>query len=247
MKGGLLLALRYDGVRHTRDIDFSTEDSFASSRLDNFREVLVDQLVVACDRLDYGVDCRVQGVSVSPRSQEASFQTVTARIGYARTGSREHRRLLHGQGPHVVILDYSFNERIHVVEELPLGEHLAICAYSRNDLIAEKLRALLQQVTRDRKRRQDAFDLHWLLTRTRVGDDDRKAILDSLVDKAQSRYVMCGPRSILDPEVERRSHADYAQLAQEIDGLLPEFESVFALVRKFYQSLPWRTLVSRLE
>ncbi|MEJ2622018.1 MAG: nucleotidyl transferase AbiEii/AbiGii toxin family protein, partial [Candidatus Thiodiazotropha sp.] len=36
-------------------------------------------------------------------------------------------------------------------------------AYSLTDLIAEKLRSVLQQIKRERQRRQDIFDLFLLL------------------------------------------------------------------------------------
>jgi hypothetical protein len=38
-----------------------------------------------------------------------------------------------------------------------------------------------------------------------------------------------------DREVERRSRAEYPQLASEIRRVLPEFEEVYVVVRRYYE------------
>lgn len=43
-----------------------------------------------------------------------------------------------------------------------------------------------------------------------------------------------------DVEIKNRSSAEYATLANEIEGELPPFEEVYAAVRDYYESLPWK-------
>ncbi|QHG88142.1 nucleotidyl transferase AbiEii/AbiGii toxin family protein [Xanthomonas sp. NCPPB 1638] len=47
MKGGLLLAIRYDSSRYTRDLDFSTRDSYTAESAHAILEELAECLVSA--------------------------------------------------------------------------------------------------------------------------------------------------------------------------------------------------------
>jgi predicted nucleotidyltransferase component of viral defense system len=137
-----------------------------------------------------------------------------------------------------VQIDLSLNERILEVENLELGEQETIRTYALNDLIAEKFRSLLQQVSRNRFRRQDVYDLNLLLTSERVRMEPA-AILKSLREKANSRGIDVGPESLENPEVKRRAKEEYHTLVDEIEGVLPDFEVSYASLVLFYKSLPW--------
>jgi hypothetical protein len=41
------------------------------------------------------------------------------------------------------------------------------------------------------------------------------------------------------PEIIRRSRAEYKNLASEIEGELPDLDTVYGVVEAFYRSLPW--------
>ncbi|MHB8910883.1 MAG: hypothetical protein ACYDAA_18565 [Syntrophales bacterium] len=45
--------------------------------------------------------------------------------------------------------------------------------------------------------------------------------------------------SLADAEIKKRSNAEYATLADEIEGALPPFEEVYDAVRAYYEDLPW--------
>ena len=126
------------------------------------------------------------------------------------------------------------------LEVLELGNNLLLPAYSIHDLAAEKIRALIQQVTRYRTRRQDAFDLYGLLRRGHLQEtQDREVVLASLIEKAASRGLRISRQTIDSPEIRNRSAREYGELQAEISGELPEFEDVFDVVQSFYRSLPW--------
>ena len=168
-------------------------------------------------------------------------------MGYAYKGTNSHKRLVRSQSPDAVQIDYSFNEPIHSIDRILVEEGCEIRAYSAVDMIAEKLRALLQQEVRNRARRQDAFDIFHLLDTIRQGDDNddfatKAKVLPALLKKAKARNLYIDQSSMADENIIRRSRQEYSTLAAEIEGDLPAFDEVYSRVREFYESLPWDTL-----
>ncbi len=126
------------------------------------------------------------------------------------------------------------------IEKLKLGNDDSIRAYALTDLIAEKLRSLLQQPLRNRNRRQDVFDLHLLLTLyPNLDKSEKQQIHESVVQKSESRDMIININSFDNPEIKERAQADYQSLADEVEGELPDFNNIFELVLKFYKSLTW--------
>lgn len=117
---------------------------------------------------------------------------------------------------------------------------MAVRAFTIHELIAEKFRALLQQITRKHKRnrRQDVYDIAFLIGEHDFNGADRTAILTTLIEKCRSRGIDAKQESMDDPEIKQRAQADWETLALEI-GVLPPFEERFALMRDLYVSLPW--------
>ena len=225
MKGGILLALGYESTRYTKDIDFSTAKTLKEFELETFIQELQSALVDAVESLDYGLDCRVQSYKQKPPKSDATFPTIEISVGYAYKHDRNaHRRLLNKNSSNIVEIDYSLNEPSREVE-----------------LVAEKYRAILQQVVRNRRRRQDVYDLNFLLSHyPQARDAATKAkILDSLVEKSNSRGLTVRKESLADPEVIRLSREEYELLASEIEEPLPDFNRLYTAIRDYYESLPW--------
>jgi len=240
MKGGILLAIRYESSRYTRDIDFSTAQRFADFNEQKFRLNFEGRLAVAIEALDYGVDCRLQSYAVKPSRSDATFQTLQMTVGYAEKGTKKHAHLLAKKCPDVVDVDYSFNEQTESIDQLRFPDGTVIRAYSFVDLVAEKMRALLQQEVRNRVRRQDAYDLYRILKREHITDEALKGfILNALKSKAVSRNLSVQQGSMAKREIIERSKKEYPQLADEIIEDLPPFEEVYGFVQSFYESLPW--------
>lgn len=243
MKGGILLAVRYQSGRFTRDIDFSTSLKIGEITPEEIQRRLDASLKLTVEALDYDLDCRVQSCKVNPPNRPtASFPSINLKIGYAGKGTPKHRKLMLLQSPSVISIDYSLNEAISNTEQVLIGVDQSINAYPFAELVAEKFRALLQQVGRNRYRRQDVYDLV-LLSRRPRGEGMDAAILDSLLMKSRARGIEPSRDSLNEEEVKRRAGADYAMLADEIEGELPDFELAYAELLSFYRGLPWEQRV----
>jgi predicted nucleotidyltransferase component of viral defense system len=243
LKGGILLAIRYKSHRYTTDIDFSTEKKLGGDITEEgVRKSLDKSLSQMVETLNYDLDCRVQSSKLQPKNRDSSFPSIKMTIGYAYKGTAAHKRLMSLQSPKTISIDYSLNESIPNCETLKLDIEDGVLAYSLTDLIAEKYRSLLQQVSRNRSRRQDVYDLHILI---KTLDDDidgseKSKILDCLIKKSRARNIDPRIESIDDPELKCRAKKDYPTLADEIEGDLPDFEEIFEVVSNFYKSLPWK-------
>lgn len=241
MKGGMLMALRYDSSRFTKDADFSTREKYAKGDEAALLAELDAQLILANDQLPYDVLCRRQKAEMRPARPGADFPTLGLSIGYARRSKpRELQRLLAGQEPRVVEIDYSYNEAVLDVEVLRLTDGDCLKAYSQVNLMAEKYRSLLQQPTRKRNRRQDVYDLALLLQgRNPLSVAEQSRLLQFLMSSARARNIEPNTHSLRDPQVRAMSSDGYDTLASEVAGDLQPFEAAYQTVQDFYECLPW--------
>ncbi len=241
MKGGMLMALRYDSSRFTKDADFSTRDKYAKGDEAALLAELDAQLTLANEQLPYDVLCRRQKAEMRPARPDANFPTLSLSIGYApRSKPRELQRLLAGQEPRVVEIDYSYNEAVLDVEVLHLTDGETLNAYSQINLMAEKYRSLLQQPSRRRNRRQDIYDLALLLHGSNpLNGAEQSRLLQFLISSARARNIDPHVHSLRDPQVRAMSSEGYDTLEPEIEGDLPPFEEAYQVVQAFYEGLPW--------
>ncbi|WP_100637093.1 nucleotidyl transferase AbiEii/AbiGii toxin family protein [Marinomonas sp. ef1] len=249
MKGGMLLGLRYKSGRFTKDIDFSTQKKFQDFDIETFQAELHTSLQDAIDELNYGIDCRIQKIKSQPRIKEGeedqrTTPSLVITIGYASKGSKEHKRLLDLQSPKTVKIDYSFNEYIPHPEELKI-EGSEFSVYGIIDLISEKIRSVLQQIERKRSRRQDIYDLNFLINEIDdFSDEEKLLILETLRSKSKDRLELSqiNKHALDNKEIYDRSKKEYDTLRNEVEGDLPDFDESFNRVKIFYKSLPWDNL-----
>lgn len=240
MKGGLLMAIRYKSSRFTTDLDFSSSLRRADIHIQTFIEKLNQKLAITSANSEYGLDCRIQSYRINPKSEAASFSNIELSIGYSYKGTPKHAHLLKNQCPTKIDVDFNLNESILQIEKLDIGEGAKVQAYTLTDLVAEKFRSLLQQEVRNRYRRQDTYDLRFLIE-AGIKQEDHELILTSLIEKARSRGIDARPDSLDNDELRRRAERDYHTLADEVTGGLPDFDESYNLVKTFYRSLPWNT------
>lgn len=236
MKGGLLMAIQHRSPRFTADIDFSTDQSPTKKEIETD---LNHSLRLAVELLDYDLDCRLHSCKRFPPNTQSRFGSFKIKVGHAYKGTRKHQYLQRKASPDVVEIDYSLNEPISNVEPLIVAPNATILTYAVEDLIAEKFRALLQQEQRKRFRRQDVFDLHFLLSQNELSEQQKQIVFDSLQRKAKARQITPRRDSLDNSEVRRRAKAEYHSLADDVAGELPDFDMAYDLINGFYKSLPF--------
>jgi predicted nucleotidyltransferase component of viral defense system len=244
LKGGILMAVVYQSLRGTADIDFTTDLEASPALPAELRTALDKELVRTTARLGFpDLVLQVQTVKERPRpfgTADLQFPALYVTIAYAMRGSKAERHFRNGQGPHVIELEISFNEPVHAIEVVRLGASgSSFSAYALTDLIAEKFRALLQQVTRNRYRRQDVYDIAYLAERFPPDEGERAEILVAFQDKCAARNIVMNIDGLSNPDVSARARSEWDTLSQEI-GELPDFDECFAKVETLYRSLPWK-------
>lgn len=247
LKGGTLMALAFKSDRLTGDVDFT-----AQAGPEGFEEQLVaelnDLMPKTAIRLGYlDLICRVQSVEKKPRPEnflDRDFPALLVRVGSAQRGTRQEELLKVGRAARVHQLEISFRDQVYAFQELCLIDAgVAVHGFTLSELIAEKFRALLQQPIRKRNRRQDVFDIAYLIDTQGIDDDDRRAIHQTLLAKCKTRGIRPTKESLNAPEVAQRAGAEWETLELEVEKL-PSFDERFQVVRKLYESLPWQDTLS---
>jgi predicted nucleotidyltransferase component of viral defense system len=241
MKGGLLMAIRYSSTRFTRDIDFSTCEPYRIGAETALLQRIAEQLTLAIDRTAYDIRCVLQRHKVQPGGVDKTFPALSLAVGYARPSNRRAlERLLAGQSPGVVAIDYSYNEAVYDVEVVGLGDGHELMAYSLYNVLAEKLRSLRQQPVRKRNRRQDVYDLYLLMTHCEAFSEyERAQVHTMLVASCRSKGIDPDETSILDASVRSMAEYDYELLKDEVQADIPSFAVAYKAVVAFYQAMPW--------
>lgn len=185
----------------------------------------------------------MQKLAIQPIAVEnATFPAFKLTIGYTRhTHDSEMIRFKNRKSPNTVRIDYSLNVNSHAVDHITLTDEEEIQAYSFTDLVAEKIRSVIQQVERNRARRQDIYDLNLLLKTVTPDEKEKLTILTTLLDKSVGRLPAgtVNPDTLNNPEIRERSSREYELLKDEIEGELPDFGQSYDRLREFYASLPW--------
>lgn len=246
LKGGTLMAIAFKSDRATGDVDFSAvvpPDDFA----DKLKDELNNAIPKSLKKLGYtDLLCQVQKVKKRPRPQnflKLDFPALDVTVGYAQKDSPQEKWFEKGNSSDVVLIEISFRDQVYQFQELHLFDgHVAVKAFTVNELFAEKLRALIQQKAehRNRYRRQDVFDLRHLIetARDRL---DHKTILQVFFDKCASRGISPTKESLSDTEIYERAKKEYQTNELEV-GELPDFDDSYEKVKIFYEDLPWSEL-----
>jgi hypothetical protein len=243
LKGGILMGVVYGSPRQTGDIDFTTIADPQPGIAEELAAALDANFPRAAAELGYpDLMCQAQSFKYFPKGDafpKNDGPAVKMGIGYARRGSQQEKHLKAGKAPKKLSIDISFKEpvgAIQIVRDAMSAESFK--AYSLHDLMAEKIRALLQQEKRNRYRRQDIYDLDMLLTQFPFDDEEKDRLLAILRDKCLARGIESGQDSLAQPEIMQRAKEEWHTLEVEI-GEIPDFDECFERVNTFYVSLPW--------
>ena len=231
LKGGILMGLAYGSPRQTADVDLTASgpvDDGTAGQMEAWLEAALPRAAAALGHA--GFITRIHSIKPMPRGrfETADFPALKVKVrSERRAGTKTF-----------VDVDISFKEELRQIEALELTDGNEILAYGLEELVAEKYRAILQQASRRRHRRQDIYDLDLLIAGRDFDDACRRRILDTFSIKCRSRKIEPTRDSLEDPEIRRRSGAEWPTMKLEL-GELPEFEACFERVAAFYRDLPW--------
>jgi len=254
LKGGSALQRVYQTPRASADLDFSSRERLASpgaplspADAQALLDAFVQQLNAALDAVKAAYGFRilhVQSAHVLPSGQagrsERSHPAFVVKVGYA---SRPATLPLSAK----VTLDISLYETVCGVTVEDVGG-VPVQVSALNDIVAEKLRALLQQVTRNRNRPGDVYDLWFLITKARPLLSTEKVGAFLAIKCAGHEHLDPVTRAHFNhPEIRERAHRGYGEIQRRLIGkaTLPPFDTAFAAVLTFVDTLglsdglPW--------
>lgn len=246
LKGGLLMGLVYNSPRETSDIDLTSTLAPTKIDLPALKATLNHLLKKQRTALGYlDLELSVQRFQHKPKNYpitEAHFPALDITIGYARKGSPDHQKLEMGKSTSTIPIEISFNEPVHDYQLIQINSAPEpLKAYSLLELLAEKIRAYLQQEIRHRTRRQDIYDLSILVQMFDLDKSETEKLHEILIDKCQLRGIEPNQQSLESHSLINRAKKNWDSLEQEIDVPLPTFDTCFKVVLEFYRSLPWKT------
>src|SRR3546814_8275843 len=82
MKGSLLMAIRYDSSRSTKDLDFSTTDLYTAEDADALLAEFEAGLATSAERLPYGTACQLQSRKIEPKGENKTHHSLMLTVGY---------------------------------------------------------------------------------------------------------------------------------------------------------------------
>jgi predicted nucleotidyltransferase component of viral defense system len=239
-KGGNALDFIWQPNRSTRDLDFSSKDpTLTAEQIRNF-------LAPSLQRVSrsVGVLYRVQRIEQQPPGPNRSFITFEGMIGYALPDERRNRQLIQqGKSSNATVpLDVSLNEPICRIVEVDIESSNPLQVCQLEDIVAEKLRALLQQPLRNRYRPQDVLDICVAVQEN--PDLDLNLAAEFLLEKAKAREVSVSREAFHQKEIRSRAFEGYNELRETARNAFIEFEEAFSIVLSLVDRMPLADRVS---
>lgn len=236
-KGGNALDFVFRPNRSTLDLDFSVDMPLLVDRLDvDLLRSMLSRALGPVDR-DLGILTKVQRVEQQPPGPHRTFITFHANIGYALPDESRllQRMRVGGSSPAVVAVDVSLNEPICATIEADLGDGSRLRFSDIDDIVAEKLRALLQQPVRNRTRPQDLLDIALVLRDGPPPNLTRVAAF--LLAKASARNLPVSRAAFRDPGVIERTRLGYDELEETTRRAFVPFDEALDMLLEFAGAL----------
>ena len=220
--------------RSTRDLDFSSRDAnLTVEQIREFFEPSLQRVSTATGTL-----YRIQRLEQQPPGAGRSFITFDLSVGYALPDDPRNQQLVRNglRSLANIPVDISLNEPICATQDVDMGSANALQVSTQEDIVAEKLRALLQQVPRNRMRPQDVLDIAVGL---RDGAHLRPEIVSVfLLQKAASRNIEVSLQQFLAEELWQRAELGYAELERTTRTTFIPFGEAKEIVLAFLRVLP---------
>lgn len=232
LKGGLPLHHVFGSPRRSEDLDFNSVERHPNT-IDEGKE---HRLVAFAHQLDaamaevaprYGLAAMI----VQNKRLSDVLPTLLAEVGYTEQTEAEPPFSA------AIEMQATLSEVVCAWQPARLGG-VEIVVPTLEDLVADKLKALLQQATRADVRATDTWDLWYLLTHFAP---DGAGVADFLHRKCAVWPRLGTPDSARfhAPAVRDKAAAGYAHLSDEHPDLdAPPFDVAYRLVLRFVEALP---------
>jgi predicted nucleotidyltransferase component of viral defense system len=238
-KGGNALDFIWQPNRSTTDLDFSVDMPPDALDVDVDRlRVLFDGALTRAGRA-LNIAYRTQRMKRNPPGAAHTFATYEMKIAYALQDQPLVILMIERQqsAPHVIDLDISLNDVICATADVAIGGSHPLRTCTIEDIVAEKLRALLQQPIRRRNRAQDLLDIAVCLRGVSTRAVDQKQVGAFLLQKAAARNVPVSITAFHAEELIRRTHVGYAELRSTTRATFVSFEDALAELHEFVATL----------
>lgn len=241
-KGGNALRFGFGYPRSTFDLDFTAVE-LADDRTTIYD--VVDSAVRDGSSV-FDIRCKVTSVHRNPSNPERSFPTYLVKVGYALPGDRTFADFLSNVNqPYPVIpIDISFNDVVCETVTVYYGDddEAGIETCTLNDITAEKIRSILQQVVRNRTRPQDVYDIARIIKQ----DKDKLELYKVRAFVEQKCHVrdIVFSEFAFDEDTRSRAEYDYEELRNDLrEEFIPfdeAWDSVVSLARELLALPPDR-------
>lgn len=232
-KGGNAVRFIHGNPRSTADLDFTAEPGFPDDK-EEIRKKLDEALRRSRNR--YELKLRCQRVKRNPPGVDKTMPTYEITVAYQFPNDRHYIDFDSREQINTIIpLDISFNDVVCETsdEQLDPNYDVSIKVCVLEDILAEKLRALLQQPIRNRHRREDVYDISRLV-KTEKERIDKKKVAEFFTKKSTARRIQAR-KSAFDEEVRNRARFDYDKLFEEPDFI--PFDEAWQRILDFVSSL----------
>ncbi len=235
-KGGNALRFGYDSPRSTLDLDFTVDGDGILDDADWLRKRVNHALRQVEQRYTIRANC--QRVRRNPPAPRATRPTYEIKIGYQFPGDRYYAHFGSKPVSTTILLEVSFNDAVCETRGLKLSDDdwAEVRTCTLEDIIAEKLRAMLQQPLRNRLRPQDVYDVahYWLKPNAQL---DPLKITRLFIRKCQKRDIE--PRkSAFDEEVRAHAATEYdASIRRQTGERFIPFEDAWNAVLRLVAAL----------
>lgn len=232
LKGGLALRYGYDSPRQSGDLDFSSLRS-GSNLITGPKQ---QRLLQFCDLVDDGLEQVASSfdfthISVSERTLSEELPVVMTEVRFADKADASHEDRVKMQVSSTDIICETMQAEI---------EGIPVHVPSLDDVLAEKLKSLLQQPVRKSVRSSDIYDIWFFSSRSTQPVDVQKITTFLKQKSAEADAIRPLTKSLFyDPEVQRYAASSYDALVEQLreGDDFPAFEDAFEEVLRFVDRL----------
>ena len=217
--------------RSTVDLDFTADDDFPDDP-DQIKKLFAVVLKTCLPRTQIKAHC--QSIHRNPLALDKTMPTYIIKICYAFPSDRDYKNfeeLERKNFSEVVVLEISLNDVVCETTEHSLDPYTKpVLVCTLEDIISEKLRALLQQIMRNRWRPQDVYDIA-SVSRRFPGALDLGKVSKFLIGKASARNISPAKRSF-DESIRARAQDPYdVEIRAQTREFIPFDEAWSAVLR----------------